>query len=46
VISFDTNPTAWEQHACTVAGHNLTNDEWHDAFATARTGKLADRFSS
>jgi WD40 repeat protein len=32
VISFDTDPTAWERHACTVAGRNLSNDEWHDAF--------------
>jgi hypothetical protein len=32
VISFDTDPTAWEKHACTVAGRNLTNDEWHNAF--------------
>jgi WD40 repeat protein len=32
VISFDTDPTAWERHACTVAGRNLTQDEWHDAF--------------
>jgi hypothetical protein len=30
VISFD-RPGSMERHACTVAGCNLTNDEWHDA---------------
>jgi WD40 repeat protein len=32
VISFDTDPTEWERHACEVAGRNLSIDEWHDAF--------------
>jgi WD40 repeat protein len=32
VISFDTDPIAWEKYACAVAGRNLTKDEWHDAF--------------
>jgi WD40 repeat protein len=32
VISFDTDPIAWEKYACAVAGRNLTNDEWHDVF--------------
>jgi WD40 repeat protein/DNA-binding SARP family transcriptional activator len=32
VISLETDPTAWETHACTVAGRNLTDDEWTAAF--------------
>jgi WD40 repeat protein/DNA-binding SARP family transcriptional activator len=32
VVSFDTDPDAWVRHACTVAGRNLTTDEWRDAF--------------
>ena len=32
VISYDTDPGAWEQHACAVAGRNLTENEWHAAF--------------
>ncbi len=32
VVSYDTDPAAWEQHACAVAGRNLTENEWHDAF--------------
>ena len=32
VVSYDTDPDAWEQHACAVAGRNLTENEWHDAF--------------
>jgi WD40 repeat protein/DNA-binding SARP family transcriptional activator len=32
VISFDTDPAAWERHACEVAGRNLSIDEWRDAF--------------
>jgi WD40 repeat protein/DNA-binding SARP family transcriptional activator/energy-coupling factor transporter ATP-binding protein EcfA2 len=32
VVSFDTDPDAWVRHACTVAGRNLTSDEWRDAF--------------
>jgi predicted ATP-grasp superfamily ATP-dependent carboligase len=32
VVTYDTDPRAWEQHACAVAGRNLTADEWRDAF--------------
>ncbi|HET6833875.1 MAG TPA: BTAD domain-containing putative transcriptional regulator [Acidimicrobiales bacterium] len=33
MVSFETDPNAWEAHACEVAGRNLTQDEWNDAFA-------------
>jgi hypothetical protein len=32
VITFETDATAWEEHACAVAGRNLTPEEWRDAF--------------
>ncbi|MGH3481800.1 MAG: WD40 repeat domain-containing protein [Nocardioidaceae bacterium] len=32
VISFETDPAAWETHACAVAGRNFTDDEWTAAF--------------
>jgi WD40 repeat protein len=32
VLTFDTDPAAWEDHACAVAGRNLTDEEWRDAF--------------
>jgi WD40 repeat protein len=32
VISLETDPAAWEAHACAVAGRNLTPDEWAAAF--------------
>ncbi|HYJ68097.1 MAG TPA: BTAD domain-containing putative transcriptional regulator [Nocardioidaceae bacterium] len=32
VISLETDPAAWEAHACAVAGRNLTSDEWAAAF--------------
>jgi WD40 repeat protein len=32
VRTFDTDPVAWEAHACAVAGRNLTDEEWRDAF--------------
>jgi WD40 repeat protein/DNA-binding SARP family transcriptional activator len=32
VLSLETDPDAWETHACTVAGRNLTDDEWSEAF--------------
>jgi WD40 repeat protein len=32
IVSFETDPKAWESHACEVAGRNLTRDEWRDAF--------------
>ena len=32
VLTFDTDPAAWEEHACAVAGRNLTEQEWRDAF--------------
>jgi WD40 repeat protein len=30
-IRLDTSPADWKQHACLVAGRNLTADEWADA---------------
>ena len=32
VISLETDPAAWEAHACAVAGRNFTDDEWTAAF--------------
>jgi WD40 repeat protein len=32
VIEFATDPVAWIDHACRVAGRNLTEAEWRDAF--------------
>jgi WD40 repeat protein/DNA-binding SARP family transcriptional activator/class 3 adenylate cyclase len=32
IVSFATDPNAWEAHACEVAGRNLTPDEWNDVF--------------
>jgi WD40 repeat protein/DNA-binding SARP family transcriptional activator len=32
MIGFDTDPAAWEKHACKVAGRNLSTNEWHDTF--------------
>ena len=32
VIQFATDPDAWIDHACRVAGRNLTEHEWRDAF--------------
>jgi WD40 repeat protein len=32
VISLETDPAAWEAHACAVAGRNFTDDEWSAAF--------------
>ena len=32
VLTFDTDPASWEAHACAVAGRNLTEQEWRDAF--------------
>jgi hypothetical protein len=29
-ISFDTSPQAWNRHACLVAGHELSPQEWAD----------------
>ena len=32
VIEFATDPDVWIEHACRVAGRNLTETEWRDAF--------------
>jgi WD40 repeat protein len=32
VHTWDTRPSTWMEFACTVAGRNLTTDEWSDAF--------------
>jgi len=32
VMSFETDSTAWEAHACAVAGRNLSSEEWREAF--------------
>ena len=32
VLSLETDPAAWEAHACAVAGRNFTRAEWKDAF--------------
>jgi len=32
VLSLETDPAAWEAHACAVAGRNFTRAEWSDAF--------------
>ena len=32
VYTLDTRPEHWIQHACAIAGRNLTLDEWSDAF--------------
>lgn len=31
-VRFDTDPATWIAHACAVAGRDLTEDEWRDAF--------------
>jgi WD40 repeat protein len=33
---YTTRPQGWVDHACEVAGHNLTHEEWRDAFADRR----------
>jgi len=35
-LAFDTDPDTWVAHACAVAGRDLTEDEWHDAFGDER----------
>ena len=32
VLSFDTDPDTWIAHACAVAGRELSEGEWRDAF--------------
>ena len=32
VYTWDTRPEAWIEAACAIAGRNLTEDEWRDAF--------------
>ncbi len=32
VYMWDTRPQHWVEHACTVVGRNLTQDEWRDTF--------------
>jgi WD domain, G-beta repeat len=32
LYTWDTRVQTWIDHACAVAGRNLTQDEWHDAF--------------
>jgi hypothetical protein len=32
IHTWDTRPSTWMEFACTVAGRNLTTDEWSDAF--------------
>jgi hypothetical protein len=32
IATYETDPGAWIEHACAVAGRNLTEDEWRDAF--------------
>ncbi len=32
VYTWDTRPQHWVEHACTVVGRNLTQDEWRDTF--------------
>jgi WD40 repeat protein len=32
VHTWDTRPSTWMEFACTVAGRNLSTDEWSDAF--------------
>jgi WD40 repeat protein/DNA-binding SARP family transcriptional activator len=32
VLSLETDPAAWESHACAVAGRSFTRAEWNDAF--------------
>jgi WD domain, G-beta repeat len=34
VASWDTSPESWIEFACTVAGRNLTEAEWREAFDT------------
>jgi WD40 repeat protein len=33
VLEWDPRPDAWEEHACRVAGRNLTQAEWTELFA-------------
>ena len=46
VISLDTDPAAWQAHACAVAGRNLAGDEWTAAFPTGPIAKPAPRTDS
>ena len=32
VLSLETDPSAWEAHACAVAGRDFTRAEWNDTF--------------
>ncbi len=38
VIAYDVRSDAWIDHACRVAGRNLTEAEWRDAFGTGTPG--------
>ena len=32
ILEWDPRPDAWEEHACSIAGRNLTNAEWAEWF--------------
>jgi WD40 repeat protein len=36
VYTWDTRPQHWVEHACTVVGRNLTQEEWRDTFGDRR----------
>jgi WD40 repeat protein len=44
IVSFETDPHAWEAHACEVAGRDLTQDEWDDAFPDRAYGRTCPQF--
>jgi hypothetical protein len=44
MVSFETDPQAWEAHACDVAGRNLTQDEWHAAFPDRAYERTCQQF--
>jgi WD40 repeat protein len=44
MVSFETDPDAWKAYACEVAGRNLTQDEWRDAFPDRSYERTCPRF--
>ena len=38
VYTWDIRPESWVESACKIAGRNLTEDEWRDAFGDRPTG--------
>jgi len=44
LYTWDTRLQPWVEHACAVAGRNLTQDEWRDAFGDRRYHRTCPRY--